>query len=107
MKRMITASSNSATLYAQYFSGLNVGDIGLRSMTVTRPTLKDALVEVLNHVELSAIDIDYDDLDDYTADDLIDSIQYAGIEGPDYIIYLQNKTTGEVYVSEIYPEENY
>jgi len=103
----IKAATGDIVIYCQYLQEDAGQDVGIRSMTVTRPSLKDALVEMLDHIELGSLNIEYDELDDYSDEDLIERIEYVNSEGPDYILYLENKTTKEVYIDTSYPEENY
>lgn len=115
MKRMIRAAQAgaSADLYVQYldFDGMSTGNVLLRSMTVKRPTLSEALTVMLEHIELRELDLDYDDMvsGNYTKAEMIEAIEYANsaASDSDIILYLENRASGEVFIDNVAPEENY
>ena len=112
MKRQVKASAGGNTvLYAQYLSADDVAtnDIGIRSMTVTRPTFNEAATVMLDHIELADLDLDYDEMGNYDREEIINAIMYANAntsEG-DYILYLEDRSAKDVIIDENYPEENY
>ena len=109
MKRIIATSADSvqsANLYVKYLSGLDQNEIGLRSMTVRRPSLREALYVMLDHMDL---DINDEGISELSDQEIIDEIAYNNEYSSlfDYILYLEDKNTGEIYIDNTYPEENY
>ena len=113
MKRVVKSSIDTvpADLYVQYLNSSDIAtnNIGVRSMSVKRPSFLEAVTVMLEHLDLYELDLDYDEIKNYTKDKIIDAIAYAGSysgEG-DYILYFENRASGEVFIDENYPEENY
>lgn len=109
MKRIIATSADSgqgANLYVKYLSGLDQNEVSLRSVTVRRPSLREALYVMLDHMD---VDIDYEGMSELSDQEVIDEIAYINGESSffDYILYLEDKNTGEIYIDNTYPEENY
>lgn len=112
MKKVIKAAQNdrSANLFVQYLNAddIQINEVGIRTMTVKRLTLTEALTVMLEHINLDSLDLDYDEMNNYTVDEIIEAIDYANTSmDSDYILYLENRATGEVYIDNNYPEENY
>ena len=110
MKRQVKASAGGNTvLYAQYLSADDVAtnNIGIRSMTVTRPTFNEAATVMLEHIDLEDLELDYDEMGNYSREEIIDAIAYANFGAGDYILYLEDRSANDVIIDENYPEENY
>ena len=111
MKRVIEASQSeqSANLHIQYIQSSFPGQIEVRSMTVKRPTFSEAIEVMLEHLYLPELDADDIELSDRTKDEIIESISYANGIGADsdYIFYFENRASGEVFIDNVGPEENY
>ncbi len=81
------------------------GSTGLKRVTIRGNDLLDALTKMVDHL-LLYVDREIIEEEDYTAEDIIQSIQASNGDGCDYIVLLQNQTTGEVYIeSEYYEDE--
>ena len=108
MKRYITSSSNSVDLFVQYMEGEYTGFPLLRTMTIKRATLRQAVEVMLNKLNLGDNDI-LDNIDDpdFTKDELIECINICNEDGLDYIFYMENRASGEVFIDNVGPEENY
>lgn len=107
----IIASTAGAVLKLQYLSGseMMTNSVGVRSVTIARPTLNEALKGMLEGVYLSDLDIDYDEIDNMDNEDILDRVEYINGEGvdSDYILYLANASTHETYIDHNYPAEQW
>ena len=105
MKKLIKADSDSSTtLHVQYISSESASspEFIMESATIVRPTFKEAAKVLLEHIYLYGIDYDEDEFDMLTDEEIIESIQYANEfnSEADYIVVLENKSTGEVIIDQ-------
>ena len=108
MKRTFVkaASEKSAILEVKYLSSDAMREIILRQAIINRPTLKEALEVLLEHVDVR-VDFYPEDIDALSSDEMIDEIVYSNVDtgDSDYILYLENKSTGKVYIDAINSRE--
>lgn len=108
MKRYVACSRDSADLYVEYMSRRNHGNAELRTMTIKRQFLLEALQVLLDKIDLGSDAIPDGPLDDLSKIELIDLLNEANDNGfADYIFYLENRSSGEVFIDHTGPEENY
>lgn len=98
MKRYIQAADNSVTLLVRYQRiETYANDAGFGCAEITRPTLAEAVAVLADNLDLP---VSREDItDDSTAEKAIADIEYENGQGSfDYIISLENKTTGQTYI---------
>lgn len=113
MKRMINASSSSrAHLYIEYIdSDYVMGELGVHKAVIERNTLEEALLVLVDNIDFR--DSDIDDMIEsegfFDCNELIERIQYINGDqnDADYLLYFENKSTGEIYIDNNYPEEEW
>lgn len=99
----ITANRSASQVFVKcvYMTGSDTSNPELRTITVTRPDLKDALIELVNKMFLN---VDTMDLDEMLDQDILDEITYnnENVGGYDYIFSLEvnnsvviNNTVGQ------------
>lgn len=99
MKRVVKASKENSQVklrvtyevYTRYGSG------GVKSATVSGPTLLDALKKMTDQMGLY-VDSEVIEENQMTAEEVIKSIDMSNGDGCDYIIQLKNLSTGEVLI---------
>ena len=107
MKISVKAASGGRVVKVIYSDGLATAQPELRSMTVTRPDAKLALMDAIEHLEIPYLGYDFEEPDEFSIAELIDAIQYqngSDVEA-DYIFLLE--INGEAYIDNTAPEENY
>ncbi len=77
-----------------------------KSVTITGTDLLNALSKMADRM-LLYIDSNEIEEEGYTAEDVLDNIISSNGDGCDYIIFLKNLTTGEVYIEEPVDEEEW
>lgn len=101
-------STGKVSLYVEWISGdeMAKGNLVVRSASIERPTLLDALMVMLNTVEVPEVPApeDVKEMDPY---DIIDHIQYYNGSDItcDAIIVLKNMSDGSEYIDNRMTEE--
>lgn len=94
------------TLYVEYYTygRYGTGD-QFRKGNASGETKLEALKKIVDHMSLYLTSEDIEE-EGYSFDEAIDQIAGCNGDGCDYIILLENRTTGEIYIQEDYePEE--
>ena len=81
-------------------------DSSPKSVTITGTDLLNALSKMADRM-LLYIDSNEIEEEGYTAEDVLDNIISSNGDGCDYIIFLKNLTTGEIYIEEPVDEEEW
>lgn len=97
MKKMVVkaSSSNPTKLRVKFEPYDRYESHPIKTATVSGETLLDALCKMVDRMALYITSEDIID-EGYTAQEVIDSIDSSNGDGCDFIILLENLTTGEV-----------
>lgn len=98
MKRYIQAADSAVTLLVRYQRiQAYANETGFGCAEITRPTLAEAVAVLADNLDLPVSRQDI--TDDASAEKAISEIDRQNLEGIyDYIISLENKTTGQTYI---------
>ena len=109
MKRYVAGSIDSYDLYIEYMLNRQQGDVPeLRTMTIKRQSLTEALQVMFDKIYFGDNDMMDRPLDDFSKEDLIDMLNEVNDSGyADFIFYMENRASGEVFIDHTGPEENY
>ncbi len=91
-------------LYVEYYPYERYFDSGQKKARISGPNLLEALKKMVDHMELY-INSEVIEEDSDTVEEVLEAINNMNGDGCDYITYLENKTTGDVYINEDYVEE--
>ena len=107
MKRIIKSATGSSKVKITYIHGLNTNEPELRSMSVSRNDTKEALLVAVEHIDISSLEDELNDVDEISVEDIIDTLVYenGSDADSDYIVLLT--VSGQTYIDNTYPEENY
>ena len=109
MKRVVKAAkafTGNTTVKILYGEGLDSWSPTLMSLTITRPDPKEALAVLLANLDDFHPDVAFDGIDEYTVDEILDSIAYHNSTSNgdnDYIFLLE--INGEVIIDNTEPEK--
>ena len=106
VKSRVTAASENHKVEITYAQvSQSSSEILLRTMTIDGADLRAIYIKALESIELD-VNIDYDDLADYGADEILEEIEYANGQGDNDYIFLM-KVDGKTVIDQTAPEENY
>ena len=103
MKHYIKSNSNDVTLLLEYYPYERYYSPGKKIVKVHGLTLLDALCNMVDHLRLY---FDSDDIEerDMTAEEVISKISADNGDGCDYVVKLQDLSTGKVLLEFYDPE---
>lgn len=97
------ANNTKVTLQVKFVEYKRLDQGTNRAATVSGATLLAALQKMVDNM-LLYIDSDQIEEEGWTAEEVLDEIEMSNGDGCDYIYFLKNLTTGEVYIDEGEPE---
>lgn len=95
-----TEPTGKVTLICKYEKYMRYETGGLHRVQCTGKDLLDALKKLTTKVGTLYLDPEQIEEDNMTADEVLDEIMSTNGDGCDWIVLLQNKTTGETYIDE-------
>lgn len=101
---IMSAKTPKVTLQVKFEPYRRYEQASNRSATVSGATLLDALKKMVDNM-LLYIDSDQIEEEGWTAEEVLDEIEMTNGDGCDYIYFLKNLTTGEIYIDGDEPEE--
>lgn len=105
MKLCVNAAANPKVVLQVKFQPYTRWEMpSNRHAKVSGPTLLEALKKMADKMRLY-VDSEEIEEEGWTAEDVLHEIEMSNGDGCDYIYFLKNLTTGEVYIDEGEPEE--
>lgn len=74
-------------------------DGNIESITTIQDTELDAFKEIVDNLQVYLTSDDIED-ENMTVPEIVDKLQSMNGDGCDYIIFFENRTTGDVYIDE-------
>lgn len=96
--------STPVTLRVEYYPYERYTDSGQKKARVSGRDLLEALKKMISHMELYMTP-DFIEDEGLSAEEVLQSIIGSNGDGCDFISYLENETTGDVYIDEDYVDE--